>query len=237
MRYLFFAILCYLLGTAAIIYFLWFMEFRLDSAIPAMNLNDAVANLLLFLLFPLQHSVFARDFWKNWITRYIHPLMERPVYVGTSAVALAVMVALWQPFGPVLFSTPHRIPFDVVFFLSCAGILWTSKVIDQSSLFGLKHGIAAWKGTSLPKGGLTKRGPFGYIRHPLTSFLILAIWSHHILTASRLEWNLLLSAYSLIGVIFEERDLRKRFGEEYLAYSREVPALIPWLRLPAKTSR
>lgn len=237
MRYLLFAIACYVLGTAAIVYFVWILEFGLDSPAPGFQMQTAVENLLLFLIFPLQHSLLARSRWKRWITQRIHPLMERPLYVGTSAIALAIVVFYWQQFGPTLFYSQYRLPFDIVFFLSVAGILWSAATIDQYTLFGLKHGIAAWKGTSLPDTGLSRRGPFGYIRHPLTSFLIIAIWSHHVLTASRLEWDLLMTAYSLIGVIFEERGLRKEFGEQYEEYCLSVPPFIPSLRRLIETRR
>lgn len=227
MRYFLFALVCYLIGTAAIAWMLWYMQFQLDDAVEPFSAGAVLWNLLLFMVFPLQHSLLVRTWWKGWIQRRIHPLMERPVYVGTSGIALALVIGLWKPFGPVLFHFERRIPFDIVFFLSLASILWSAAAIDHSLLFGLKHGIAAWKGTTLADTGLQKRGPFAYIRHPLTTFLILAIWSHHTLNAGRLEWNLLFTAYSLIGVIFEERDLIKKLGEQYRQYCREVPAFIP----------
>jgi protein-S-isoprenylcysteine O-methyltransferase Ste14 len=104
-------------------------------------------------------------------------------------------------------------------------------VIDQFSLFGLKQGIAAWKGKPMPDPRVREDGPFAYIRHPLTSFLILAVWSHHVLSASRLEWNILVTLYSLIGVIFEERDMMKSSSAaEYADYRSRIPAFIPWRR-------
>lgn len=225
-----FAVVSYVMGTAAIVYFVWALWFGLDATEPAFQPQTVIQNLLLFLIFPLQHSLLARPQWKRWIKRRIQPLMERPVYVATSALALTVVVRYWQPFGPLLFVSQYRWLFDTLFFLSVAGILWSAATIDQSTLFGLKHGIAAWKGTSLPAFELIRRGPFAYVRHPLTSFLIVAIWSHHVLTAGRLEWNILITAYSLIGVVFEERDIRKELGAQYEQYCRSVPAFIPSLR-------
>lgn len=227
MRYFLFALVCYLIGTAAIVWMFWYMQFQLDESAVPFSAGAMLWNGGLFLIFPLQHSLLARTWWKDWIKLRFHPLMERPVYVGSSGIVLALVIWLWKPFGPVLFHIEQRLAFDALFFAGVALILWSAAAIDQSLLFGLKHGIAAWKGTTLPDPGMQRKGPFAHIRHPLTTFLIVAIWSHHTLTGGRLEWNLLFMAYSLIGVIFEERDLINKFGEPYRRYCREVPAFIP----------
>ncbi|HSP06473.1 MAG TPA: isoprenylcysteine carboxylmethyltransferase family protein [Acidobacteriota bacterium] len=234
MRYLLFSIGCYLCGISAIVATFLFMQFYLDTTVDSFDLSAASLNFLLFLIFPLQHSLLARTGWKSWIHRRIHPLMERPLYVGTTGLVLGAVLWLWKPFGPILYSTPHRFPFDAAFFLSVILIIWTSLALGHFTLFGMTQGVAAWKGASLSDPPLNRNGPFRLVRHPLTTLLILAVWSHHALTASRLEWNLLLSAYSLIGVVFEERDLVKKYGDEYLEYRRNVPAFIPLPRFQTR---
>lgn len=230
MGYLLFSIICYALGMGAIAGAFWFMEFGFNTPDAPFTAAAAAWDFLLFMIFPVQHSLMARMKWKNWIHSRMHPLMERPLYVGTSGLLLGIVLCFWKPFGPVLWSTTYRFPFDLVFFLCVALIIWTSSAIGHSTLFGLKQGIAAWKGASLPDHGLAIKAPFQTVRHPLTTLLIIAAWSHHELTAGRLEWNLLITAYSLLGVVFEERDLVKKYGAEYLDYRRNVPAFIPSLR-------
>lgn len=230
MRYLLFSAACYTLGMGAIAGAFWFMEFGFNTPGDPFTAAAAAWNLLFFMIFPIQHSLMARMKWKNWICSRMHPLMERPLYVGASGLLLGIVLYFWKPFGPILYSASYRFPFDLVFFLCVALILWTSSAIGHSTLFGLKQGIAAWKGASVPDRGLASNGPFGTVRHPLSTLLIIATWSHHELTAGRLEWNLLVTAYSLLGVVFEERDLVKKYGAEYLEYCRHVPAFIPSLR-------
>jgi protein-S-isoprenylcysteine O-methyltransferase Ste14 len=37
-----------------------------------------------------------------------------------------------------------------------------------------------------------------------------------------------LSVYLYVGTFFEERRLVREFGDDYRAYQRQVPRLIPW---------
>ncbi len=51
-----------------------------------------------------------------------------------------------------------------------------------------------------------------------------------------MTWNLLalylgLSAYLLIGSIFEERKLVQQFGKEYVEYRRRTPRIVPGAQL------
>jgi protein-S-isoprenylcysteine O-methyltransferase Ste14 len=47
------------------------------------------------------------------------------------------------------------------------------------------------------------------------------------MTVSHLLFALAGSGYILVGIRFEERDLRRQLGPVYTRYAAEVPALIP----------
>jgi protein-S-isoprenylcysteine O-methyltransferase Ste14 len=60
------------------------------------------------------------------------------------------------------------------------------------------------------------------------------IWSCPDLTADRLLFNLLWTAWIVVGTLLEERDLVAQFGEEYRVYQTEAPMLIPSSIRPAR---
>ena len=68
---------------------------------------------------------------------------------------------------------------------------------------------------------------YRYVRHPLYVGFLMTFWSVPVMTFGRLLFALGLSAYILIGIAFEERDLLLQFGERYRAYRQQVGMLIP----------
>lgn len=74
-------------------------------------------------------------------------------------------------------------------------------------------------------------GLYRWVRHPLYSAGLLFIWLVPIMTANLLALNLALSAYLIIGALFEERKLRREYGEAYARYQERTPMLVPFLLL------
>ncbi|HWU70174.1 MAG TPA: isoprenylcysteine carboxylmethyltransferase family protein, partial [Pseudoxanthomonas sp.] len=71
--------------------------------------------------------------------------------------------------------------------------------------------------------------PFLYklVRHPLYLGFILAFWGGPDMSAGHLLFAASMSAYILIAIRFEERDLVRQLGERYVAYRERVPMLVP----------
>jgi protein-S-isoprenylcysteine O-methyltransferase Ste14 len=60
----------------------------------------------------------------------------------------------------------------------------------------------------------------------MVGFLI-AFWATPDMSAGRLLFAILASAYILVGVRLEEADLRRWLGATYERYAREVPRFVP----------
>ena len=229
MIYFILSIVCYILGIGSMVAFFWFIQFAIDQTTTHFSWQVATVNTALFMIFPLQHSLLARPFLKEKIQNAVPPLFERPIYVGTSGAAMLIVLLGWQRFDPVLYQFKIAWPFDLVFYIALALILVALKHLNHNAMFGLKQGYAILKATELRDEGLKTNGLYGRIRHPLTTLLIIVLWSHESMTLSRLQWNLLFTGYALLGTYSEERDLVKNFGQQYLDYRKKVPAFIPTL--------
>ena len=81
---------------------------------------------------------------------------------------------------------------------------------------------------------ITVAGPYRWVRHPLYLFMILMIWFYPDLTRDRLLFNLLWTAWIVIGSWFEEIDLISEFGDAYCQYQKRVPMLVPLLKWPKR---
>jgi methanethiol S-methyltransferase len=80
-----------------------------------------------------------------------------------------------------------------------------------------------------PAHQLMINGIHRYVRHPLYSGTFLAIWGVFLLYPwlSLFVSNVIITAYTLIGISFEERKLLAEFGDAYTTYQKKVPKLIP----------
>jgi protein-S-isoprenylcysteine O-methyltransferase Ste14 len=98
---------------------------------------------------------------------------------------------------------------------------------DHFELFGLQQVFARLTQRAAPETRFKTPLLYRYVRHPLYSGLLLAFWSVPVMTAGRLLFALGSTAYILIGIAFEERDLVRQFGERYRTYREQVGMLIP----------
>jgi protein-S-isoprenylcysteine O-methyltransferase Ste14 len=224
MLYFLFSIFSYLVGMSSLFYFFWFVEFG-DTATVPFSWNLLLMNVVFFLVFPLQHSILPRKFVKERMSPYLH----RSFYVFTSGIALWIVLLNWKNFGPFLYRDVAPWLFSILFYAALLLIVVCTIALNHSQMFGLYQGYAAWKGLPLPEGKLETKGVYGVVRHPITSLLIVALWSHESLTAGRLLFNGLFTAYALLGTVFEEKSLIQEMGEEYRKYRKRVPAFIPGL--------
>jgi len=80
-----------------------------------------------------------------------------------------------------------------------------------------------------PPAELKVEGIHRFVRHPLYSGTILFVWGLFFISPmlNNLIAVILLTAYVLIGITFEEKKLVKEFGKKYQEYIGEVPMLIP----------
>jgi protein-S-isoprenylcysteine O-methyltransferase Ste14 len=204
----------------------------MDSA-PAAPLVTALAiNTALLGLFAVQHSVMARPFFKRWLTRHLPEAAERSTYVLASSLALVVLFALWQPLGGVVWEVQHPVGAALLhagFAFGWLLVLVTTFLINHFDLFGLRQVWKYFRQQPCHPLKFVTPGPYKLVRHPLYVGWFCAFWFTPTMTVTHLVFALATSAYILVAIRFEERDLVEIHGHDYLEYRRRTPMLIPRL--------
>jgi protein-S-isoprenylcysteine O-methyltransferase Ste14 len=65
------------------------------------------------------------------------------------------------------------------------------------------------------------------VRHPLYVGWIVVFWATPTMTAAHAFFALVTTAYILVAIQLEERDLVSQYGKSYERYREQVPMLIP----------
>jgi protein-S-isoprenylcysteine O-methyltransferase Ste14 len=204
----------------------------MDSAAVGPWQTALLIDLGLLALFAAQHSIMARPAFKRVLTRFVSPVIERSTYVLASSVALLVLFWLWRPLGGIVWHVEHPVGVALLYAGFAFGwglVLVTTFVINHFDLFGLRQ---VWRNLrGKPQQGLQFVMPVLYriVRHPLYVGWFFAFWCTPTMTATHLLFAVMTTAYILIAIQLEERDLMREHPE-YAAYRTKVPMLIPFLR-------
>lgn len=190
-----------------------------------------IIDTLLLAIFAVQHSVMARPAFKHWWTRLVPPSVERSTYVLFASLALLLLFWQWRPLPQPVWSVRDGVGADVVgavYWFGWGLVLLSTFLINHFELFGLRQVFARLRGRALPAPEF--KVPFLYkrVRHPIYLGFLLAFWAAPIMTVGHLLFAIGTTAYILIGIALEERDLIALFGDQYRQYRQRVPMLIPW---------
>ena len=181
----------------------------------------------------MQHSVMARKKFKQWWTQWVSPVVERSTYVLVSSLALMLIFWLWQPLGGVIWTTANPTGQTILYGLYALGwgiLMISTFLINHFDLFGLRQVYLGLKGQSYTELPFRTPGFYRYVRHPLYVGWLIVFWATPTMTVTHLLFAVVTSLYILVAVQFEERDLVRAYGENYVNYQQRVPMLIPALK-------
>ena len=233
---LLYALVSYALFTVSFLYALGFVgnyvvPKSIDVGSPV-NWGDAiVVNLLLMSLFAIQHSVMARPGFKRWSAKFLPAACERSTYVLLSSLILLLLFWQWRPIPTVIWQTDGLLAWLLtsVHWLGWLIAFASTHMIDHFGLFGLRQAFSVLKAAELPNQSFKTPLLYKIVRHPIMLGFLLAFWATPVMTSGHLLFALANTAYILVALQFEERDLIAEFGETYRQYRRRVPMLVPRL--------
>lgn len=189
-------------------------------------------------LFAAQHSVMARPWFKRRWTRLVPRPVERSTYVLAASLVVALLLWQWRPIAePVIWSVAGWAEAILwgLYALGWAILVWSTFLTGHFDLFGVRQVLARARARDYRPPQLRHTMLYALVRHPLMAGFLVAFWAVPHMSAGRLLFAGAASAYILVAVRFEERDLRRQLGPPYGDYMAVVPRFVP--RLSGLVSR
>jgi methanethiol S-methyltransferase len=192
-------------------------------------------DLLLLVLFGVQHSVMARPAFKRVWTRIIPEPIERATYVWASNAVTILLMWQWRGIDLVVWNVQQPVLRGLLWALFAVGWLLVpavSLLISHFDLFGTRQVWLHLRGRAYESLPFRVPSLYKHVRHPLYIGWMIAFWATPTMTVGHLLFAVVLSGYMVLAAgLFEERDLIAYFGEQYESYRRRVPMFIPrWNR-------
>ena len=239
-----------ILAYGAIVYLLFFLSFlylipfiggdmtaflgapkTLDAgASPLDGASPALVNLVLLVLFGVQHTLMARQSFKRVWTKVVGWPIERSTYVLFTTLLIVALFVFWIPMPGIVWSVESPMLgyiLTALFFVGLGLVLLSTFLINHFELFGLMQVWYRFQGKPVPTPTFQTPLLYKAVRHPLYLGWIIAFWATPIMTVGHLLFAAAWTIYIFIAVGYEERDLVRLFGEKYRKYMEQVPMILP----------
>jgi len=212
-----YGLVCYLIFLVSFLYAIGFVgnvivPKSIDSGQEGPLAKALVINAVLLSLFAAQHSVMARQWFKRAWTKIVPEPVERSTYVLLASLILLLL--FWQ----------------CLYWIGWGLVLVSTYLIDHFGLFGMKQVYNYLVGKHDEPPPFRTPTLYKIVRHPLYLGFITAFWATPRMTAGHLFFAVMTTAYILVAIQFEERDLIRFYGDSYRKYRAQVSMLFP-LRL------
>ena len=193
--------------------------------------------LLAMALYGVLHSILAANTIKRLAARWLGKGAERQYYrlffsvIGTVTLLPALALMIFLPDRHI-----YTIPFPLTLLtllLQAACVLAIFLAVSSTGGAMVFVGLAqVMRPDGIPmREKFVASGLYRFTRHPIYTASILFVWLMPVMTWNLVAFNLGLTAYMVIGSIFEERKLVEQFGQQYIDYRKKTPRIIPGIKI------
>ena len=184
-----------------------------------------VALIMVITITPaLAFWLVVHPFFRFW--RRLGPVWTLSLVWGSVAVGMAALFQVREPLLATEFGTQYPL---IVLGVLCIVVASVGRVkLSRQLTARIAAGLPELAPERYPQRLLTE-GVYARIRHPRYAQFLLVLLGYALFAnylALYVVFALWVGAAYLI-VLFEERELRDRFGEEYVEYCRRVPRFLP----------
>jgi methanethiol S-methyltransferase len=233
---LFYAIVSYAVFFVSTVYAVGFVgnfavPKSIDTGQPA-DLSEAIGvNFVLLGIFAIQHSIMARPAFKRWWTSILPAACQRSTYVLLSSLILLLLFWQWRPIPMLVWRADGIAAWLLIgaYALGWAIAVASTYMIDHLDLFGLRQAFSAMRGTAVASQSFKTPLLYKIVRHPMMLGFLLAFWATSEMSVGHLLFAIANTAYILVALQLEERDLIAEFGATYEQYRARVPMVLPRL--------
>ena len=204
---LIYGIFGFLLFNASLIYFILFISPTFEAQL--MNSGTEVPfvqalfiNILLIILFGVQHSVMARPLFKDWWTKIVPMPIERSTYVVIASLFMILLCGLWQPLPELVWNVENHLAYWVLIGLFGFGwlfSLYATFLINQFDLLGLRQVFLYWRVKPYTPVPFKVVSVYKYIRHPIMSGTIIGLWATPTMSMGHFVLAIGFTVYIFIG--------------------------------------
>jgi len=156
--------------------------------------------------------------------------VERSTYVLFSSAALILLYWQWRPMTDIVWNVDNDIARNAIWAAFALGwllVLISTFLINHFDLFGLRQVYLYLRETRYTELPFQIASFYKIVRHPLLLGFIIAFWAAPTMTVGHLVFTLATTAYMLVAIQFEERDMVRFHGQAYVEYRQRVRMIVP----------